>query len=218
MLKSRPIRVCRRLRRFLLIERVRATINVTGLMLMEWHGKFLLFIGYISRRTYVPRKRARVERQDCVAWSGERRGGNRNADRKRGGRLGTDDTWLRKFCNMHVATRPMHLEVNVGSADLSYSGCTIWHNDARYRQISRQPPYGNEESAESKVPTDLITKILLVVVPLRSSTPRSILFTALPRGNANREFSPHYSGFISGNHSWEWCDRWEFHEMRERRI
>jgi len=52
---------------------------------MERHGKFLLFIGCISRRTYVPRKRARVERQDCVARSGEQgeetRMGNRGEAR-----------------------------------------------------------------------------------------------------------------------------------------
>lgn len=59
---------------------------------MEQYGKFLLFIGYISRRTYV-RKRARVERQDCVARSEESWVGmGTETDGERRGEARTDDT------------------------------------------------------------------------------------------------------------------------------
>lgn len=114
---------------------------------------------------------------------------------------------------MHVATRPMHLEVNVeerGSKLRWMHDLAQWRPHTRATldigRYTRLPSYGNEESAESKVPTDLITKILLVAVPLRSSTPRSLSISLLfapryPAIRAIREFSPHYSGFISGYHS-----------------
>lgn len=113
--------------RFLLIEPVWAAINVTVPECL-WNNtiSFSCYWIYLAVHTYVHINVYALERRRL-----------RSAIRKAEGvaaRRGGLGPMIRDYANSVTCTLQRDrctFKVNVGSADLSYGGCTIWHNSGR---------------------------------------------------------------------------------------
>lgn len=82
----------------------------------------------------------------------------------------------------------MHLKVNVGSADLSYGGCTIWHNDGcthRYSLWERAESLESVDDHENPISSHLERDRASGALSSSSST------------STKHGFSPHYSRYLN---------------------